>query len=144
MNGNSFRCSSICLYPSSVGISYFFSRPSFGNLIELSLCMGLKLFCPQGITIYDRLNVQSHVSDLSPAWTTLSLRHRTSSRCGWIRLVAILNKQSWTADEGWSRGLSMGLTTTHCEKRKLVTKPYTESRGSQRKIEPQPHEIKGD
>jgi hypothetical protein len=39
----------------------------------------------------------------------------------WRVAVNILNKQSWTANMGWSPSLGVGLTTPH-HKNKLVTK----------------------
>ncbi|KAJ4428691.1 hypothetical protein ANN_25684 [Periplaneta americana] len=41
----------------------------------------------------------------------------------WRVAVNILNKQSWTADKGWSSSLGVGLTTHH-RKKQLVTNPY--------------------
>jgi len=59
----------------------------------------------------------------------LSPWHGAYSDCGWreglqIRRVAtnILNKQSWTADKGWSS--SLGLTTPHRKKNFVVTKCF--------------------
>jgi hypothetical protein len=44
----------------------------------------------------------------------------------WRVATNILNKQSRTADNGWSSGLglSMGLTTPHRKRNKLVTKRH--------------------
>ncbi|KAJ4427699.1 hypothetical protein ANN_25351 [Periplaneta americana] len=43
--------------------------------------------------------------------------------------VNILNKQSWTADEGWSSSLGLGEgLTTHHRKKQLVTYPYNKPR----------------
>jgi hypothetical protein len=39
----------------------------------------------------------------------LSSRLGASSGCGWRVAANILNKQSWTADKGWSSNLGMGL-----------------------------------
>jgi hypothetical protein len=40
----------------------------------------------------------------------------------WRVAANILNKQSRTADKGWSPSLGVGLTTHHCKKNKFVAK----------------------
>jgi hypothetical protein len=64
----------------------------------------------------------SNEDEKDPCWVgPLSPQHGVSSGYGWRVAVNILNKQSQTAEKGWSSslgggGLGMGLTTLHHKK----------------------------